>query len=314
MSTSKLAALRAAYSTQEKENTGDYVNNYYPFWDMKIGERCVVRFLPDKDRENTRGMLVEKLMHNLMINGQKKSVACLSMYDEPCPICKVAQDYYKVKDEVNGKKYYRKKQYIAQAVVVEDPLAANKDGETHTGKVRYLNLGFQIYGIIKDAFASDDLEEVPYDFEGGYDFVIKKTENGKYDSYAIGTKFANKQRALTDEEFASAEEGMIVLKTLLPKNPGLEKVEAMLNADLNGEDYVDGNDAKKTSPARTTGDDDVPFENAVPARRTPAAAPAKASPAEKVAAPAATEAAGGSSDVDDMLAAIRARRAAAAAK
>lgn len=313
-----LAALKGAFSSEQKESTGgNNNNNYYPFWDMPVGQRAVIRFLPDLNENNPRGFLVEKVTHNLVVNGQRRSVPCLSMYDEDCPVCKVSQDYYKAKDEVNGKKYWRKRQYIAQALIVEDPLPTNDDtGENHVGKVRAISLGFQIYNIIKEAFGSDDLDAVPYDFSEGYDFVIKKTEQGQYASYAVGTKFANKQRALTDDELASAEAGMVDLATLLPANPGEDFVRTRLNADLNGEDLEEGsgkpaprkpaakNDedeefvpkakpaaAKKPAPADDDGDD------------TPAPAP-KAKPAPKAAAEDS-----GDSSVDDMLAAIRARRA-----
>lgn len=306
-----LDSLKAAFGGENKEggNRENFTNNYYPFWNMKTGQKAVIRFLPDKDDTNPRGFLVEKVFHNLTINGQKKTVPCLSMYGEECPICKVSQEYYKAKDDANGKKYWRKKQYIAQALVVEDPLPADQEtGETHAGKVRYFALGYQIYNIIKEAFASEDepLEAVPYSFNDGYDFIIKKSEKGGYADYSVGTKFLSRQRGLDEDEFTVVEEGMIDLHTLLPKNPGVEKVQAMLNADLTGEDYQDG--SKKSGddeyvpakpkapskPARSGDDDDLPFE-----------------PSNKPSAPAAPAASTDSdADVDDMLAAIRARRAA----
>lgn len=309
MSNNKLAALKAAFGKPDNDGgqREQFQSSYYPFWNMKPGQKAVVRFLPDLDDSNARGFLVEKVFHNLMINGQKKTVPCLTMYGEDCPVCKISQEYYKNKDEVNGKKYWKKKQYIAQALIVEDPLPADEStGEKHEGKVRYIALGYQLYNIIKEAFASEDdpLEEIPYNFDGGYDFVIKKTEQGEYASYTVGTKFLSKQRSLTEDELASADEGMIELATLLPKNPGVEKVQAMLDADLNGGSYSDNGFDQETpaskpaaparKPAASTDDDDVP------ATPTKTAAPAEA--------PEST--AGGSSDVDAMLAAIRARRAA----
>jgi hypothetical protein len=234
------------------------------------------------------------------------------MYGEDCPVCKVSQDYYKAKDEVNGKKYWKKKQYIAQALIIEDPLPANKEtGETHQGQVRYVALGFQIYNIIKEAFASEDdpLEGIPYDFEDGYDFIIKKTEQGNYSTYTMGTKFQSRQRSLSETELVSVEEGMVELATLLPKNPGLEKVQAMLNADLNGDDYTDGKPA--------AGSDDEEFvPTAKPAAKKvakvaveeedpPFDVPAKPKKAAKVVVEDDAP-----SEVDDVLAQIRARRAA----
>lgn len=311
MSSNKLAALKAAFGKNENEGgqRERFTNNYYPFWNMKVGQKTVIRFLPDLDESNARGFLVEKLSHNLVINGQTKSVPCLTMYGEDCPICKISQAYYKEKDEVSGKRYWKKRQYIAQALIVEDPLPADETtGESHEGKVRYITLGYQLYNIIKEAFASEDdpLEAIPYEFDGGYDFVIKKTEQGEYASYTVGTKFLSKQRSLTPDEIAAADEGMIELATLLPKNPGLEKVQAMLDADLNGGSYTEnGSDEKPSTPAR---------------KSTPAAAESEDYTPRKAAAPVVTQTAseapatGASSDVDAMLAAIRARRKGAAAE
>lgn len=321
---SRLEALRAAYGeTQQSGPREQFTNKYYPFWDMKPGQRAVIRFLPDRDESNPRMFMVEKVSHALTINGQKKTVPCLSMYGEDCPICKVSQDYYKVNDKINGKKYWRKKQYIAQALVIEDPLPADPEtGLTRQGQVRHIALGYQLYNIIKEAFASEDdpLDDSPDSFEGGYDFIIKKTEQGDYSTYTMGTKFHSKQRPLTEEELMVAEEGMIELKTLLPKHPGVEKVRAMLDADLNGGDYQD--DSRR-------GNDDGDEEEETP-RRTAAAPAARSAPVRAVkpavedddppfdpdpkpartAAPKSAAVDEGSSDVDAMLAAIRARRAA----
>lgn len=302
MSTNKLAALKAAFGTSDANPSREPFNNlWYPFWNMKTGQKAVIRFLPDLDDSNARGFLVEKVFHNLMINGQKKTVPCLSMYGEDCPICKISQEYYKSKDEVNGKKYWKKKQYIAQAIIVEDPLPADEStGEKHEGKVRYIALGYQLYNIIKEAFASEDdpMEEIPYSFEGGYDFVIKKSEQGEYSSYTVGTKFLSKQRSLTENELAVADEGMIELLTLLPKSPGVEKVQAMLDADLNGGSYSEnGFDDKSASK---------PAQSSKPAQTESAAPVAVVKPAK--ATPDSAETTGGSSDVDEMLRAIRERR------
>ena len=51
--------LRAAFKTDETRQSRP--NNYYPFWDMKEGERAVIRFLPDKDPENPLGLWLKNL-------------------------------------------------------------------------------------------------------------------------------------------------------------------------------------------------------------------------------------------------------------
>lgn len=298
MSTTKrsLSSLKSAFGgeDQQNQNQPQFVNNYYPFWSMNAGQRAVVRFLPDANENNPRGFLVEKVIHNLTINGQERKIPCLTMYGEDCPICKISQAYYKAKDDVNGKKYWKKRQYLGQALIIEDPLPMDDNGETHENKVRMMAISYQIYNIIKEAFASDELEGVPYDYEEGYDFIIKKTEQGNYATYAVGTKFANKQRSLTERELEIVEAGMVDLATLLPKHPGVDKVQAMLDAELNGEEYSDsGNNSN-----------DLPF-----APQKPTAPVKQPDPVVSKPTPVATTNDDDSSEeVDAMLAQIRARR------
>lgn len=243
--TLSIEQLRAAFKQQENE--GSRPNNYYPFWNMEEGASAQIRFLPDANAENPLGFLVEKLMHTLNINGETKSVPCLKMYGEECPICKVSSAYYKDDDKNNGKKYWRKKQHIAQVLVVQDPLPPDGDtGETHAGKVRFIALGYQLFNIMKDAFESGELEEVPFSFKGGTDFIIKKTRQGEHASYVIGTKFDRRAYDLSDDQIAHVKEQMIDLRTLLPQHPGVEKVEAMLEASLTGSNYSDNRDSSSS--------------------------------------------------------------------
>lgn len=306
-----LDQLKAAFKKNENP-TGGRPNNYFPFWDMKVGEQAVIRFLPDQNPENPLGFMIEKLMHTLTINGENKSVPCLKMYGEDCPICKVSSAYYKEegKGSPNGKKYWRKKQHIAQALIIEDPLPANAEtGETHEGKVRFVALGYQLFNVIKEAFESGELDDVPFSLEGGYNFVIKKTQQGEYAGYAVGSRFRAKQVALDPELIEYVQEEMVDLSTLLPAHPGSEKVEAMLEAALTGAEYTDG--------ASSSDDDDTPVVKA-PSRKTAALAAAlrggdddeDEAPVVKKSAPVVAE----SDDSDDedeadkILKQIRARR------
>ncbi len=279
-----LEQLQSAFKKADSDGS-NLPNNYYPFWRMNDGESATVRFLPDADKENPFGFMVEKLMHNLRINGENKSVACLKTYEEDCPICKVSSEYYKKDDKANGKKYWRKKQYITQAIVLQDPLDADDTtGETHEGKVRFLTLGYQIYNVIKEAFESGELDEVPFAYEGGCDFVIKKTKQGEYSTYAVGSRFARKSTDLTEDQLVLVEENLGTLSDLLPKNPGLDKVQGMLEAALTG-----GTFGEET---------------------TTTAAPAAVTTTEsKEEAKEVTSEEGGSDEADAILEQIRARRA-----
>lgn len=291
-----LEQIRAAWKKPEQNEGGNRPNNYYPFWNIADGQQAIVRFLPDKNSDNPFGFVVEKLMHTLTINGENKSVACLKMHGEDCPVCKVSSEYYKKEDKENGKKYWRKKQHIAQAIVIEDPLKADEQTkETHQGKVRFLALGYQLFQVIQAAFESGDLEERPESMEAGYDFVIKKTKQGDYSTYAVGSRFKPKSRPLTDEERQVADEQMIDLATLLPANPGEEKVAGMLTSALTGATYADdskGSKSKHPTPASGTSDSEEP-------------APAKASSKP---APASTPADADEDDGEEILAMIKNRR------
>ncbi len=263
-----LEQLTAAFKKQDTNESRP--SNYYRFWDMKIGEQAVVRFVPDANGDNPLGFMVEKLMHNLEINGENKNIPCLKMYEEDCPVCKVSSEYYKDegKDSVNGKKYWRKKQHIIQALIVEDPLPVNPEtGENNEGKVMFLNFGFQLYSVIKEAFESGELDQVPYFFEGGCDFIIKKTEVGGRSKYDVGSKFARRSSDLTDDEIAAVEDQSIDLSTLLPPNPGYEKVSTMLTAALSGGTY---SEESSTAAASSTpaAEQSAPQKEAAPVEAT----------------------------------------------
>lgn len=297
--TLSIEQLRAAFKTENKSTSRP--NNYYPFWDMKTGEQCTIRFLPDKNTDNPHGFVVEKAMHNLIINGEKKNVRCLKPDD--CPVCNLSSAYYKDNDEVNGKKYWRKKQHLAQAIIVEDPLPANTEsGEKHEGQVRFIALGYQLYNIIQEAFGSGELNEVPYAYVNGCDFVIKKTEQGKYASYAVGSRFVRNESDLTDDQIAIAEDQMIDLATLLPAMPDTAKVESMLEAALTGAAYDEDKPAAKATPTPAAKKlDDAPFRPDKPVADETTTASVEATTAS-VADEESDE------DVDAMLAKIRARQ------
>ena len=247
-----LEQVRNAFKSTDKESN-NLPNNYYPFWNMKDGDQAVIRFLPDANQDNPTGFLVEKVMHTLTINGEFKSVPCLSMYNESCPICAVSQKYYKAEDKENGKKYWKKKQHIAQAIIVEDPLVDENGVQSpYQGQVKYVTLGFQLFGIIKAAFEDGELDEVPYAFEGGTDFIIKKTKQGDFATYSLGSKFARKSTDLDQDTVAAVQQQLIDLAILLPKNPGVENVEGMLEAAMTGSEYSAGSSSSASDNGETT--------------------------------------------------------------
>jgi hypothetical protein len=304
--------IKNAFKKTEREvrdGSGSF-NDYYPFWNMKDEEEAIIRFLPDKNTDNPFGFLIEKMTHKLTINGEERKVTCMKTYGKECPICKVSSSFYNSGDEDKGKQYWRSKQHLAQVLVIKDPLPPDKDtGETHAGKYRLVSLSWQLFEVIKAAFEVGDFDTVPFAFEGGCDFIIKKTKQGKYSTYAVSSRFARKSRDLTDEEIEIAEEHMVDLSTLLPPMPSYEKIEAMLQASLTGEDWnendSDDDDSKATksqklpskSSAKSSDDDDDDDDRKVKSKKP-------------VTKPAVEE--DDDEEEDEILAAIRQRRKAKA--
>ena len=307
-----LDALRSAFKKDTNANTGSNgLADYYPFHKMQTGESSTVRFLPDGNSNNPLGFLVEKRTHTLTLNGQKRNVPCLSMYGDDCPICKVSQAYYKANDTTNGKKYWRKLQYIAQALVVDSPIPVKDGEEAYVGAVKRMTINPQLYKVIKEAFESGDLENIPFDYELGTNFIIKKDQQGEYASYIL-SKFAKRESALDDDTIDFVKGQLKDLATTLPKKPDLAEVEAMLEADMTGAEYKAGGTARQ-APAAASEDDDADMQAAMEKLRNrrqaavaddeddvPAPAPRKAAPV--------VESNDEDDDDDDIIAQLKARR------
>jgi hypothetical protein len=190
------------------------------------------------------GFLVENLAHELVINGKREKVPCLKMYGEECPICALSQNYYDEKsadhNEQLGKKYYRKKSYIGQVLVMETPLEHDQDQ-----LVKLIEFGPAVFKQIQAAFQSGDLEEAPFELKGGYNFRIKKTKNGEYASYTTSS-FAPKQTDVGDDVIERLE--LFNLADYRTARVTRDVLEAMLIADQTGQAYGDA-PAQSEKPA-----------------------------------------------------------------
>lgn len=240
-----IADLSAAF---ESKNTGGFNADwakYFQFWKAPVDSTSTVRFLPDKDDDNSMSFLVENLTHELIVNGKKETVACLEMHGEECPICKLSRKYYDEKDPehnpVLGKKYYRKKGYIGQVLVVESAMEYDQERLVHL-----IEFGPAIFKVIQAAFKSGDLEEVPYAVKGGYNFRIKKTKNGDYANYSTSS-FSPKQTDVADDVIEAIE--LFDLKQYRTKKTDVATVLAMLEADRVG---------AALAPSKSNDDDEAP--------------------------------------------------------
>jgi hypothetical protein len=257
----KMAKRSLAELTEQfkQKTTGEGGGNatwklFFNFWKADTDTVSTVRFLPDADDENPMGFLVENLAHELVINGKREKVPCLKMYGEDCPICALSQDYYDEKspnhNEVLGKKYYRKKSYIGQVLVIDTPIEHDQEQ-----LVKLIEFGPAVFKQIQAAFQSGDLEEAPYELKGGYNFRIKKSKSGEYASYTTSS-FAPKQTDVDDDLIERLN--LFNLADYRTARVSRDVLEAMLVADQTGGSYGESKEEapkdtgltlnKKTSP------------------------------------------------------------------
>lgn len=239
----KLAKLRAQLKKEKERTSGEGKRtgrgDFFPFWEMNMNESAKVRILPDKNEENPLMYHVNKLEHRLSINGKMETIPCLQMYGEQCPICDLSRKFYKEegKGSTNGKYYYRKKTSMLRVLVLDDPLPVDEETkENSVGKVVNTQFSYQLMEKINEELSSPDMDTLPFDFDEGYDFIIKKTPQGEYGTYSVGSGFARRPSAIPDDYRDLVEDNMIDLATLLPTNPGYEVVKRKLDEHLNGTD------------------------------------------------------------------------------
>ena len=322
-----LAEIRAKLKEQESRTGGSQSsggdNAIYPFWNMKEGESSTLRFLPDGDENNTF-FWQERLMIKLPfagVKGQTDSrpvqvqVPCMEMYGETCPVLSEVRPWFKDPSlEDMGRKYWKKRSYIFQGFVTDNPLA---EDTTPENPIRRFIIGPQIFQIIKAALMDPDMEEMPTDYTAGVDFRLNKTTKGGYADYST-SNWARRERPLSDEEMAAVNtHGLFNMSDFLPKKPdelAVKVIKEMFEASVDGEAYdMDrfGQYFRPAGMAQRTGDPVAPTASTPAPAATPAPETATAPVAEEApaTAPVAEEApASGGGDANDILKMIRARQ------
>lgn len=271
----RLQALTSAFAGKNNSaggNQGTPVwKKFYQFWKMPDNTTATVRFLPDRDEDsNPLKFLVENLTHELVVNGQKKKVPCLSMYGEACPICEHSQKLYAEGNEDMGKKYYKKRSYLGQVLVVESPFEYIDEKDENPGIVKLIDFGPKVFKCIQTAFQSGDLEEAPYEFKGGYNFRIKKTKAGQWSDYGTSS-FSPKQTDLEEEVIDAVKAELHSLSEYREKYVSRASLEAMLLADQTGQALQESNDsgdtpapAKESAPAKSESTDSDSGDSSAP--------------------------------------------------
>lgn len=317
------ARLQAAESSKGgQSNGGD--NAIYPHWNIEEGASAVVRFLPDGNPKNTF-FWVERAMIKLPFAGIKGEmdtkqvqvqVPCVEMWGEACPILAEVRTWFKDKSlEDMGRKYWKKRSYVFQGFVRENPLADDKNPEN---PIRRFIIGPQIFQTIKSALMDPELEELPTDLQRGLDFRITKTSKGGYADYST-SKWARKESSLTEAEQAAIEKyGLFDLNEFLPKKPTeveLRVMKEMFEASVDGKPYDPERWGAYFRPAGLAAPKES-GQSAAPAAAAQVQVEAKAAPAassfdDEDDAPAATapvQAKASTQKAEDILAMIRARQ------
>ena len=325
-----LAEIRARLQAAENkggQSTGGGDKSIYPHWNMEEGQSASLRFLPDGNSKNTF-FWAERAMIRLPFNGVKGEmdskqvmvqVPCVEMWGEACPILAEVRTWFKDKSlEDMGRKYWKKRSYIMQGFVRENPIG---DDKTPENPIRKFIIGPQLFTLIKGALMDPELEELPTDYMRGLDFRIAKTSKGGYADYNT-SKWARKESALTEAEQAAVDtHGLFDLSTFLPKKPTdveLKVIKEMFEASVDGQPYDTERWGQYFRPAGVGapqgGSTDEAAAPAAPApvARTAAPAPvAEAAPWEEDAAEAAAApiaAPKPTQNAQDILAMIRSRQ------
>ena len=229
-------------SQQNKQNFATSDAAIFAFWNMKMGETATVRFLPDGNDSNTF-FWVERKMINLPFSGTTEdphtarviTIPCVEMWGDKCPILEDVRPMFKDASlQDTARKYWPKKSYIFQGLVVESPL----EEKDVTSPIRRFIMNPQIFKVVQDFCMDPDAEFIPTDYQNGRDFRIKKTQQGQWSNYSTSS-FAMKERALSDaERQALKEHELYDLSSFLPTRPTPEDLldfKAMFEASLNQE-------------------------------------------------------------------------------
>ena len=324
-----LAEIRAKLQAQENRQGGNSTggdNAIYAHWNIPEGSTSKVRFLPDGNTKNSF-FWVERLMIRLPfagIKGQSDSkpvivqVPCVEMYGEACPVLAEVRGWFKDKSlEEMGRKYWKKKSYLFQGFVHENPMG---DDKTPENPIRRFIISPQIFNIVKNALMDPEMENMPTDYSAGLDFTIKKTSKGGYADYSTSS-WSRKETALTSEEQTAIDQfGLHNLSDFLPKKPTdveLKVIKEMFEASVDGQAYDADRWSQYFKPAGFQGGN-APASDAgsTPAKAAPVTRPAPVAEdapfdTDETEVPAATapvEAKPSSQRAEDILAMIRNRQ------
>lgn len=244
----KEAQARSQNNQKKSGSGGDKAS--FPFWDTPVGQTTTVRFLPDADTENPFFWVerqVIKLPFDGVIGGEfptqkqvEVQVPCVDMFGMACPIIAATRHLWNGDDNDKqiARTYYKKRSYIFQGLVLNSPIV---EEEAPENPIRRFVINKSIYEIIYASLLEPNFESLPTDYEGGRDFMIKKTQKGEWANYGTSSWSYNGPRSLTETERAViAKNGLFNLKDALgavPTADGVAAIKAMFEDSFAGKPF-----------------------------------------------------------------------------
>ena len=157
------------------------------FWVLTKEDKAgtaVIRFLPNKNEDELP--FKEQFKHSIFVNGKNFIDRCPTTIGKECPVCEWNKDLDD-RDFILENGTYRKKTWICNIMVINDPKAPDNNG-----KVFLFEFGKQVHDILKETIQPDDGDEPMWYFDPdmGADFKIKVKNNGQFPTW-VSSKFLN---------------------------------------------------------------------------------------------------------------------------
>lgn len=178
-------------------------------WKLEMDKSCngyaIIRYLPVKNPDSLPVSLYYE--HSFEHNGYYIE-NCPTSISKPCPMCEDNKQYWgdnaTQADKNFARPRSRKKKYVANILVVDDPAHPENNG-----KVFLFKFGKQIKDKIDDKYSPKNERETPidiFDMWGGCNFTIKtfekKTDFGSFPSYE-NSSFESPSQIGDDNEIES---------------------------------------------------------------------------------------------------------------
>ena len=314
-----LAELRAKLAAQDQRQTGtrETDNAIYAFWNIPHDTTATMRFLPDGDESNTF-FWQERQMIRMPFPGVKGqdeakpvtvNVPCIEMWGETCPVHAEIRPWFKdTALEDIGRKYWKKRSYIFQGFVVNNPLEGDANPEN---PIRRFVINPSIYKIIKAALMDPEMENLPTDYTAGTDFRLTKTQKGQYADYST-SNWARRERSLSEDELAAVStHGLFTLNDYLPKRPSADDVKViydMFQASVDGELYDPAKWSDHYRPYGVSASTKPETAQVAQVAQTETVAVTASDTTETVTETVSEETSGNNKSADEILAMIRDRK------